>query len=768
MKRHIAFILCLAVLSTCVVGFECSSGFLDQTVVEITSSAINDNYCDCPLTGEDEPLTNACSGSNSWAGVYDNTKDSSRHHHGFSCMRQPTLVLPMSRLNDGICDCCDGSDEREGQCPDICEEILRKEREERERLQYIYKEGSTKRQADLEHYQRVLEGAMTEMNDLESDLPQLQSRIQTLMNTIQEEKTSRVLRYFHQIDQLLNQVEFATIQLSIEEMKDVIMSTCYLHGEMTDPAKEVDICTPMMDAGMDIGILWKSVDTNGRMNKMKKKKQKQNMSVQIDIHDNPSVLMEIANILMARETGSDIPNVSTSSKDGHDHHLNHNSRDYHDDDMHPLDDYYDDYDVHQEEQDDLSPPIHENAEEDNDYDHGEQYDGFMSKYGILMRSPFYNQAMKIVSQIEEVLDMEASNDSDDESETDSDNDEQSHDSNKRSEGKMIPFDPMAIQMVKNTLSRRISLVEHGNKLAESALEHLQVLEQVLSSEEYASTLKKLFIGTILHSNISAVDAAEIIAVAQSSIDSEVCYSPYFILCDNTTVLPITDGEFKKGLEDRCSVRGIRFCELSTTGDGSSGIPSNIPDGYYNYYIPKPRQENDYLSRISESFYSHIFTDTNIPSLDKDLVTAQNEVDHINSRIKELKNQVGYGDDSTDFGPGGELYALREECLEMSSGKYTYHLCMFQKAKQTESGRGGGVDLGKWDGMSFDQETGQRVMKWKGGSKCWNGPMRSATVFVTCGIETKLVSAEEPNICEYEFRLESHIACDDIFRKIHGL
>jgi protein kinase C substrate 80K-H len=264
-----------------------------------------------------------------------------------------------------------------------------------------------------------------------------------------------------------------------------------------------------------------------------------------------------------------------------------------------------------------------------------------------------------------------------------------------------------------------------------------------------------------------MDAVEIITIAKASIDPQVCYSPYFTLCDSETVVPITDEGFKRDLEDRCRDRSVRFCELNDD-DGSSSIPSNIPDGYYNYYVPKSRESNDYLSKISESFYSYNFADMNISSVEKDLVTVQTEVDNINKRIQESKSKVGYGDDSTDFGPDGELFALHDQCLEMSSGKYTYHLCMFQKAKQTESGRGGGVDLGKWDGMSFYQETGQRVMKWKGGSKCWNGPMRSATVFVTCGIETKLVSAEEPNICEYEFRLESPIACDDTFRDTHDL
>ena len=95
--------------------------------------------------------------------------------------------------------------------------------------------------------------------------------------------------------------------------------------------------------------------------------------------------------------------------------------------------------------------------------------------------------------------------------------------------------------------------------------------------------------------------------------------------------------------------------------------------------------------------------------------------------------------------------------------------MFGKAYQREgTAKKGGTDLGKWKGNSISKETGARVWKWKDGAKCWNGPKRSATVFITCGAETKLISADEPNICEYEFRMESHIGCDDKFKAAHDL
>ncbi|KAK7074528.1 hypothetical protein SK128_015001 [Halocaridina rubra] len=62
----------------------------------ITKDKVNDDYCDCPEDGSDEPKTNACTDSK------------------FTCEKLVNgfpSTIPSGWVNDGVCDCCDGSDE---------------------------------------------------------------------------------------------------------------------------------------------------------------------------------------------------------------------------------------------------------------------------------------------------------------------------------------------------------------------------------------------------------------------------------------------------------------------------------------------------------------------------------------------------------------------------------------------------------------------------------------------------------------------------------
>ncbi|XP_055849644.1 uncharacterized protein LOC129914418 isoform X3 [Episyrphus balteatus] len=86
--------------------FQCLDGSKGIPFVQV-----NDDFCDCVVDGSDEPSTNACELGRFYC------KYQKRHITG----RGRDVFIPSSRVNDGICDCCDGSDEwTTVECPNRC------------------------------------------------------------------------------------------------------------------------------------------------------------------------------------------------------------------------------------------------------------------------------------------------------------------------------------------------------------------------------------------------------------------------------------------------------------------------------------------------------------------------------------------------------------------------------------------------------------------------------------------------------------------------
>lgn len=77
----------------------------------LTMDMINDGRCDCPEDGFDEPGTAACGNGKYFC---KNFKGIEEHIDSF-------------KVNDGVCDCCDGSDEYldafNVKCPNTCSEL---------------------------------------------------------------------------------------------------------------------------------------------------------------------------------------------------------------------------------------------------------------------------------------------------------------------------------------------------------------------------------------------------------------------------------------------------------------------------------------------------------------------------------------------------------------------------------------------------------------------------------------------------------------------
>ncbi|XP_031494639.1 glucosidase 2 subunit beta isoform X2 [Nymphaea colorata] len=132
---------------------------------------LNDGFCDC-ADGTDEPGTPACPEGR------------------FFCRNSghTPLTLFSSRVNDGICDCCDGSDEYDGKikCPNTCWEAGKAAREKLKKKISTFQEGSAIRRQEIEHAKQAIEKEEAELSKLKKEEKLLKDVVDKLKENKQQ------------------------------------------------------------------------------------------------------------------------------------------------------------------------------------------------------------------------------------------------------------------------------------------------------------------------------------------------------------------------------------------------------------------------------------------------------------------------------------------------------------------------------------------------------------------------------------------------------
>ncbi|KAK7099862.1 glucosidase 2 subunit beta-like isoform X2 [Littorina saxatilis] len=144
---------------------------------------VNDDYCDCK-DGTDEPGTSACANGFFFC--------ENRGHRG--------SYIISSRVNDGICDCCDGSDEFDEKikCGNTCDEIGRKEREEREAFRQLQEQGYKIKQEYMQQGKRAKDEKRARLSELEKQMAELtaaRDEIQTRKDEVEAPETEAKERH---------------------------------------------------------------------------------------------------------------------------------------------------------------------------------------------------------------------------------------------------------------------------------------------------------------------------------------------------------------------------------------------------------------------------------------------------------------------------------------------------------------------------------------------------------------------------------------------
>lgn len=122
---------------------------------------------------------------------------------------------------------------------------------------------------------------------------------------------------------------------------------------------------------------------------------------------------------------------------------------------------------------------------------------------------------------------------------------------------------------------------------------------------------------------------------------------------------------------------------------------------------------------------------------------------IERQVERLEQKQG-----TDYGKlhGDALRMLHGKCTKTKIMQYEFEHCGFDVVRQYEHGHVI-ANLGKFKGWD-----GEMTMKYEGGDKCWNGPVRSIKVELVCGAEELVLSVEEPNRCSYFMKFATPAVC----------
>ena len=177
--------------------FKCKTDSL-----RIKKEWVNDDYCDCP-DGSDEPHTSACS---HLLNIHPDAAVTTLRDATFTCLNldYKPLVIPSSRVGDGICDCCDGSDERHEhdaaprtiQCENRCIALGLEIRQKTAKVQLLLRQGLRARAKVIEKLNHQTVAHILELDQLKYDV----DYIKTLGALIHSRKlTEEAIEYKEQV-----------------------------------------------------------------------------------------------------------------------------------------------------------------------------------------------------------------------------------------------------------------------------------------------------------------------------------------------------------------------------------------------------------------------------------------------------------------------------------------------------------------------------------------------------------------------------------------
>eukprot|EP00475_Leptophrys_vorax_P005349 TRINITY_DN13244_c0_g1_i1.p1 TRINITY_DN13244_c0_g1~~TRINITY_DN13244_c0_g1_i1.p1 ORF type:complete len:532 (+),score=192.93 TRINITY_DN13244_c0_g1_i1:29-1624(+) len=148
--------------------------------LQIPISSVNDDFCDCPDNGFDEPGTSACNNGRFYC-----------PNKGFE-----PKIISSSFVDDGICDCCDGSDEqlKGTKCKNTCKEDAYEAQKSTLEEVEIIKRGLALKKEIVHKAKGVWEEKKVKLAELKTEIAALKEELEKMEKLKGELKAQKAAR----------------------------------------------------------------------------------------------------------------------------------------------------------------------------------------------------------------------------------------------------------------------------------------------------------------------------------------------------------------------------------------------------------------------------------------------------------------------------------------------------------------------------------------------------------------------------------------------
>jgi len=237
---------------------------------------------------------------------------------------------------------------------------------------------------------------------------------------------------------------------------------------------------------------------------------------------------------------------------------------------------------------------------------------------------------------------------------------------------------------------------------------------------------------------------------------------------------IPDSEVLEILREDSEKSGVNWAEFETGDEGDD------TDVLYNFeaYLPVSLRNiiRDKVGQIRVWLIQNgVLADSSKKGSESQAVKAareafENAERDLKKKTKDLTKEEE--DLNKDYGPGDILRSVKDTCVSIDSGEYTYELCWLGKTSQKSKKGHGNTNMGNFERIDWEEaddedrldgrSLGQgwrMVMKYENGQSCWNGPRRRTDVWLGCAETEELWRVSESEKCVYKMEVGTPAACE---------